>query len=121
MIYNEILSYNEPSFRYDGVRVVTPESIGLSNTFGNSKVLAAFLISPISIDTSIIFVGINKVILPSDSEVVTTTSATISFEDPDASGYIAFNVLEEEAEAILQAETIYVQPSGESTFDISLV
>jgi len=121
MIYNDLISYDEPNFRYDGVKVVSPESIGLSTVFGSAKLLAVLLIRPISIDSTLIFVDSSKIIIPTGGEEVTTTSATMSFQDPNAEGYIAFNVLQSDVEAITSAETIYVSPTAESSFDVTIV
>lgn len=119
MLYSDILTYDQPHFRYDGVSVVSPSSISSINSFGGLKVRAVFVIRPISIDSTIVFVAANKVIINLDSELVTTTSGTISFLDPDPEGYIAFNVLNEEASIIMQAETIYVSPSAEAEYSSS--
>lgn len=121
MIYDDLITYNEQYFRYDGVKVVTPESIGLSNYFGSFKLSAVFLLRPLSIDSTLVFVDSSKIIVDYGSEIVTTTSATLSFENLNGEGIIAFNVLEDEAYALTQAETIYVSPTAESSIDITIV
>jgi len=116
MFYNDIVTYNQPYFNYSGARIVEPESLGLDSQFGELKIVLAFLVHPVSIDSTIVFLDSSKVQFESSTEQVTTTSATITFADINGSGLIAFNVLDPEADALTSAEVVYVSPTAESEF-----
>ena len=110
MLYNDIVTYGHPYFRYNGARLVEPSEIYSEDKFGDINILAAFIVNPVSIETSIVFVPIEKINYYTGLEEVTSTTSTISFSDIDGYGVVAFNVLDEEAEAISSAEVIYISP-----------
>lgn len=112
MNYNENLAYDEPSYQYDGVKVVSPESIGLSTTFNNAKVLAVFLLKPQSINSTIVFVESSKVIVDETIEIYSTTSS-LSMEviDEQPFSYIAFSIEEDDVFATTEVEKIYASAS----------
>lgn len=112
MNYNENLAYDEPSYQYDGVRVVSPESIGLSNTFDNAKILAVFLLKPPSINSTIVFVESSKVVVDETIEIY-STSSSLSMEviDEEPFSYIAFSVEEDDAFATTEVQKVYASGS----------
>lgn len=112
MIYNENLAYGEPSYQYDGIRVVSPESIGLSNTFDNANVLAIFLLSPPSIDSTIVFVDSSKVIVDETIEISTASFLSMEVLDEQPFSYIAFSVGEDSALVTAEIEKVHATSSS---------
>ena len=121
MIYDEVVSYNEQHFRYDGVRVVEPAEIGVDPTFGDAKVLAAIVLHPESINSTLVFVDVGKVIIQTGSEVITSTTATMEFLDPNAEGFIVFSVESDSAFALTEAETISLSASSDGSVDVTIL
>ena len=111
MNYNENLAYDEPSYQYDGVRVVSPESIGLSNTFNNAKILAVFLLKPPSINSTIVFVDSSKVIVDETIEISTASFLSMEVIDEEPFSYIAFSVEEDDTLATTEVEKVYASSS----------
>lgn len=121
MRYSEVITYDEPYFRYDGVKVVSPETIGLSNNFGDAKLLAAFIIHPDAIDSTLVFVDTSKIIVQTGSEVITTTTGTMEFFDPTAEGFMVFSVESDSAFALSEAETIVLAPVSDGSVDVTIL
>lgn len=113
MNYNENLAYNEPFYQYDGVRVVSPESIGLSTTFNNAKVLAVFLLKPQSINSTIVFVESSKVVFLDGAIEIYSTTSSLSMEviEEQPFGYIAFSVEEDDVFATTEVKKVYASSS----------
>ena len=65
MLYNGDIAYDQVHFNYSGVYVVSPESFGISTNFGGLKVLGVLVISPPSVDSTLVFVNSHSVITPS--------------------------------------------------------
>jgi hypothetical protein len=114
MLYNDIVTYEHPYFRYDGVRLVEPSEIYSGDKFGEASILAAFMVNPVSVETSVVFVPIEKIFYDTGLEQITNTTSSISFSDIDGYGVVAFNVLDEEAEIISSAEVVYISPVANS-------
>ena len=112
MNYNENLAYDEPFYQYDGVKVVSPESIGLSATFGNANVLAIFLLSPPSIDSTIVFVDSSKVIVDETIEISTASFLSMEVLDEQPFSYIAFSVEEDSTLATAEIEKVHATSSS---------
>jgi hypothetical protein len=120
MLYNEGVTYSEPYFQYNGVRVVEPSSFGPTVNITDFKILQVIILHPESIDSTLVFIGADKVIIGSGEEQVTESTAIMSFDTYD-SGYIAFSVNKEEAYAIASAETILVEDNSAGTVDVTII
>lgn len=120
MLYNEGVTYSEPYFQYNGVRVVEPSSFGPTANITDFKILQVIILHPESIDSTLVFIGADKVIIGSGEEQVTESTAIMSFDTYD-SGYIAFSVNKEEAYAIASAETILVEDNSAGTVDVTII
>lgn len=148
MIYNEQLSYNETYHQYDGIRIVAPETFFTTPVVGLPKLLAVILLSPQSIDSTLVFVDTHKITVTTDIDVTETTS-TIDFSTLDyRSGlitysildensfavaqtqtvtlanqdtYIAFNVMDDQAYALSQAEAIILKQNSAGTVDVTII
>ena len=120
MLYNEGVTYSEPYFQYNGVRVVEPSSFGPTANITDFKILQVIILYPESIDSTLVFIGADKVIIGSGEEQVTESTAIMSFDTYD-SGYIAFSVNKEEAYAIASAETILVEDNSAGTVDVTII
>lgn len=122
MIYDESLSYNEPYFQYDGIRIVSPQSISPTFALDNPKVLAVLLVSPPSIDSTLVFIDTHKIVIPSGIIEVTDSSSSMSFSTlNNQEGYIVFSVLEDEAFALAQAQTIVLDQNSAGTVDVTII
>lgn len=148
MIYNEQLSYNETYHQYDGVRIVNPESFFTSPFVGYPNLLGVILLSPTSIDSTLVFVNTHKILVTSTVEATDTTSyidfstldyksglITYSVLDEQTFAlaqtqtvllgtedtYIAFNVLDDQAHAISQAEAIILKQNSAGTVDVTII
>lgn len=122
MIYDESLSYDEPYFQYNGVRIVSPQAISPTFAIDNPKVLAVLLIAPVSIDSTLVFVDTHQVVIPSGVIEVTDSSSSMSFSTlNNQEGYIVFSVLEDEAFALTQAETIVLDQNSAGTVDVTII
>jgi len=120
MLYNEGVTYSEPYFQYNGVRVVEPSSFGPTANVTDIRILQVIILYPESIDSTLVFIGADKVIIGSGEEQVTESTAIMSFDTYD-SGYIAFSVNKEEAYAIASAETILVEDNSAGTVDVTII
>jgi len=120
MLYNEGVTYNEPYFQYNGVRVVEPSTFGPTSTITSLKVLKVVILSPESITSKLVFVDATKVIQGTNQDQVTESTASITFETYD-SGYIAFNVEDQDAYAVASAETIVLEDNSAGTTDVTII
>ena len=120
MLYNEGVTYNEPYFRYDGVRVVEPQSFGPTSLITDIKILKVVLLSPETIGSKLVFEDPARVIVSTGQESVTESTGYISIETYE-SGYIVFNVEDEDAFAVASAETIYLQDNSAGTVDVTIL
>jgi len=120
MQYNEGIRYSEPYFQYNGVRIVSPQSFGPTSTISDPKILQVVLIYPGTIGSTLVFVDPAKVIVGTGQEQVTESTAYMSVETYE-SGYIVFNVQEEDAYAISSAETIILEDNSAGTTDVTII
>lgn len=122
MIYNGDIAYNEPYFQYNGIRVVSPESFGPTAVLNNPKILSVILISPESINSTLVFVSSHQVISSAGIVDITDSTSYMSFSTlNNQEGFIVFNVLEDEAFAIAQAETIILSENSAGTVDVTII
>ena len=147
MLYNGDIAYNQDHFNYSGVYVVSPESFGISTNFGGLKVLGVLVISPPSVDSTLVFVNSHSVITPSGIIENTETSSYMTFamfdgygsseistinadayaisslnsEEIYSSGYIAVSINKNEAYAISSAETIVLENNSAGTINVTIM
>lgn len=150
MIYNEGLSYNEPLFQYNGIRIVSPNSFGPTALINNPRLLGVIIIAPESINSTLVFISTHKIIsstgileitdsnsfisistlnnqegymifnvLNQDAYAVTQTESLILDDNQEA--YIAFNVLNEDTYALSQAQTIILNQNSAGTVDVTII
>jgi len=122
MIYDGAISYNEPYFQYNGIRIVSPESFDPTFAINNPKVLAVVLLSPPSIDSTLSFVNTHQIVIPTGFIEVSESNSFMSFSTlNNQEGYIVFSVLDEEAYALSQAETIILDQNSAGTVDVTII
>lgn len=95
MLYNDTIAYSTEGINYQGTLILNIPSIG----------------------STLIIENINVIISLNEDFSNYTTIGTISLEYSE-SGVITMDVLPEQAYAITQAETIYVNNSSEITFEL---
>lgn len=120
MLYDYGISYNEPYFRYSGVRVVEPSTFGPTANITDIKIYKVVLLHPESITSKLVFVPLSNIVIGTGQEQVTESTASMSFET-FSSGYIVFNVEEEEAYAVSSAETILLEDNSAGTTDVTII
>jgi len=120
MQYNEGVTYDEPYFQYNGVRVVEPSTFGPTASISNIDIRKVVILHPESLTSKLVFIGVDKVIIVTGQEQVTESTAVMTFETFD-SGYIAFSVEEREAYAISSAETIILEDNSAGTTDVTII
>lgn len=120
MQYNEGVTYDEPYFQYNGVRVVEPSTFGPTASISNIDIRKVVILHPESLTSKLVFIGVEKVIIGTGQEQVTESTAVMTFETFD-SGYIAFSVEEREAYAISSAETIILEDNSAGTTDVTII
>jgi hypothetical protein len=147
MKYDGDIAYNQANFNYNGVYVVSPESFGLTNNFGGLKVLGVIVISPPSIDSTLVFVDSHSVITPSGIIENTETSSSMTFamfdgygsseiskinadafavsslnnEELYTTGYVAISVNKNEAYAVSNAESIILEDNSAGTINVTII
>ena len=121
MLYNGDIAYDQVHFNYSGVYVVSPESFVISTNFGGLKVLGVLVISPPSVDSTLVFVDSHSIITPSGITENTETSSSMTFAMFDSSGYIAISISKDEAYAISSAETIILEDNSAGTIDVTIM
>lgn len=150
MIYSGDISYNEPYFQYNGIRIVSPSSFGPTASINNPKLLAVVIISPESINSTLVLVNTHNIIASTGIIEVTDSNSFISFStlnnqegymifdvlnqdgyavtqteslilDNNQEAYIAFNVLNEDAYALSQAQTIILNQNSAGTVDVTII
>jgi len=147
MIYNGNIEYNQNYFQYDGIYVVSPESFNIPINFGNLNLLKVLVISPASIDSTLVFVSSPNVIIPSGIIEDSETSSSIQFtsfngygsteiekinndayalsslgsDESKNLGYIAISVDKNDAYAFSSAERIIIQDNGAGTIDVTII
>lgn len=147
MKYDGDIAYNQAHFNYDGVYVVSPESFGISQNFGGLNVLSVILISPPSINSTLVFVDTHSVTSPSGIIDNSETSSSISFisyndygimeidkifseayaissvnnEEQNTSGYIAVSIDKNEAYAVSNAQSIILENNSAGTIDVTII
>jgi hypothetical protein len=147
MKYDGDIAYNQAHFNYNGVYVVSPESFGLTSNFGGLNVLSVIVISPPSINSTLVFVDSHSVISPSGIIDNTETSSYMTFamfdgygsseitkinadayaistlnsEEIYSSGYIAVSINKNEAYAVSNAESIILEDNSAGTINITII
>lgn len=122
MIYDGDIAYNEPYFQYNGIRLVSPESFGPTASLNNPKVLGVLLIRPETINSTLVFVNLHEIVSSSGIINVTDSTSSMSFSTlNNQEGFIVFNVLEDEAFALTQAETIILTENSAGTVDVTII
>ena len=147
MKYDGDIAYNQAHFNYDGVYVVSPESFGLSNNFGGLNILSVILISPPSIESTLVFVSNHSVVTPSGVIENTDTTSSITFamfdgygsmeidrinadayaiaslnnEQIYSSGYFAVSINKNEAYALSNAQSIILESNSAGTVDVTII
>lgn len=147
MLYNGDIAYNQAHFNYSGVYVVSPQSFGLTSNFGGLNILGVIVISPPSVDSTLVFVNSHSVIAPSGIIENTETSSYMTFamfdgygsseiskinadayaisslnsEEIYSSGYIAVSINKNEAYAISSAETIVLENNSAGTINVTIM
>jgi len=147
MLYNGDITYGQDHFNYSGVYVVSPQSFGLTTNFGGLNILGVIVISPPSVDSTLVFVNSHSVVTPSGVIENTETSSYMTFamfngygsseistinanayaisslnsEDTYSSGYIAISINKNEAYAISSAETIILEDNSAGTIDVTIM
>lgn len=121
MLYNGDIAYNQAHFNYDGVYVVSPQSFGITTNFGGLKVLGVIVISPPSVDSTLVFVNSHSVITPSGITENTETLSSMTFAMFDTSGYVAISVNKNQAYAISNAESIILENNSAGTVNVTII
>lgn len=147
MKYDGDIAYNQAHFNYNGVYVVSPESFGITSNFGGLKVLGVIVISPPSIDSTLVFVDSHSVITPSGIIENTETSSFMTFamfdgygsseinkinadafavsslnnEELYTTGYVAISVNKNEAYAVSNAESIILEDNSAGTINVTII
>jgi hypothetical protein len=147
MKYDGDIAYNQAHFNYNGVYVVSPESFGITSNFGGLKVLGVIVISPPSIDSTLVFVDSHSVITPSGIIENTETSSFMTFamfdgygsseiskinadafavsslnnEELYTTGYVAISVNKNEAYAVSNAESILLEDNSAGTINVTII
>jgi hypothetical protein len=147
MLYNGDIAYNQAHFNYSGVYVVSPESFGITTNFGGLKVLGVIVISPPSVNSTLVFVDSHSVITPSGIIENTETSSSMTFAMFDgygsseigiinadafaissldsqeiySSGYIAISIDKNEAYAFSSAESIILEDNSAGTINVTIM
>jgi hypothetical protein len=118
MTYNGNIAYNEQHYQYNGIYVISPDSFFVSPNFGNLKVLTVLLISPPSIQSTLVFVGIDQVISSTGILENSETTSTISFFSFDEYGFMEVSKINADAYAI--AATNYSQDQNQAYIAVSI-
>lgn len=147
MKYDGDIAYNQAHFNYDGVYVVSPESFGLTQNFGGLNVLSVIVITPPSIDSTLVFVDSHTILSPSGIIENSETSSSISFisytdygimeidkilneayavsvlnnEELNSSGYVAVSINKNEAYAVSNAQSIVLENNSAGTIDVTII
>jgi hypothetical protein len=147
MKYDGDITYNQAHFNYNGVYVVSPESFGLTSNFGGLKVLGVIVISPPSVNSTLVFVDSHSVITPSGIIENTETSSSMTFamfdgygsseiskinadafavaslnnEELYSSGYVAVSINKNEAYAVSNAESIILEDNSAGTINVTII
>ena len=147
MQYDGDIAYNQAHFNYDGVYVVSPESFGLTQNFGGLNVLSVIVITPPSIDSTLVFVDSHTILSPSGIIENSETSSSISFisytdygimeidkilneayavsvlnnEELNSSGYVAVSINKNEAYAVSNAQSIVLENNSAGTIDVTII
>jgi hypothetical protein len=147
MKYDGDIAYNQAHFNYNGVYVVSPESFGVTSNFGGLKVLGVIVISPPSIDSTLVFVDSHSIISPSGIIENTETSSYMTFamfdgygsseiskinadafavsslnnEELYTTGYVAISVNKNEAYAVSNAESIILEDNSAGTINVTII
>jgi hypothetical protein len=147
MLYNGDIAYNQAHFNYNGVYVVSPQSFGLTTNFGGLNILGVIVISPPSVDSTLVFVNSHSVVTPSGIIDNTETSSYMTFamfdgygsseitkinadayaistlnsEEIYSSGYIAVSINKNEAYAVSNAQSITLEDNSAGTINVTIM
>jgi hypothetical protein len=118
MLYNGDIAYNQAHFNYSGVYVVSPQSFGLTSNFGGLKVLSVLLISPPSIQSTLVFINNHSIISSTGILENSETVSTISFFSFDEYGVMEIDKINADAYAI--SATNYSQDQNQAYVAVSI-
>jgi hypothetical protein len=112
MKYDGDIAYNQAHFNYNGVYVVSPESFGLTSNFGGLNVLSVIVISPPSINSTLVFVDTHNIIGSTGIIENSETSSSISFSMFDGYGSLEMNKINADAFALASVDNQELYSTG---------
>ena len=112
MKYDGDIAYNQAHFNYNGVYVVSPESFGLTSNFGGLNVLSVIVISPPSINSTLVFVDTHNIIGSTGIIENSETSSSISFSMFDGYGSLEMNKINADAFALASVDSQELYSAG---------
>jgi hypothetical protein len=112
MKYDGDIAYNQAHFNYNGVYVVSPESFGLTSNFGGLNVLSVIVISPPSINSTLVFVDTHNIIGSTGIIENSETSSSISFSMFDGYGSLEMNKINADAFALASVDNQELYSAG---------
>jgi len=147
MKYDGDIAYNQAHFNYNGIYVVSPQSFNIPQNFGGLNLLNVLIISPPSINSTLVFVDTANVVTPSGIIENSETSSSISMvsfndfaimeiekisedafalaslnnQELSSAGYLAISIDKNEAYAISNAERIILDNNSAGTIDITII
>jgi hypothetical protein len=147
MLYNGDIAYNQAHFNYSGVYVVSPESFGLTTNFGGLNILGVIVISPPSVDSTLVFVDTHNIIgstgIVENSETISTISfaqfdgygsseinkinadtfalASVGSQESYSAGVFAISVNKNDVYAISNAESIILENNSAGTVNVTII
>jgi hypothetical protein len=147
MKYDGDIEYNQAHFQYNGIYLISPNSFSIPTNFGGLKVLSVLLISPPSIQSTIVFVNNHNIISSTGILENSETTSSISFYSFDEYGimeinkinadayaisatnysqdesqaYVAVSIDKDMAYAVSTAESIILDTNSAGTFDVTII
>jgi len=118
MKYDGDIAYNQEDFQYNGIYVISPQNFGISPNFGGLKVLNVLLISPPSIQSTLVFVNNHNIISSTGILEDSETTSTISFYAFDEFGSIEIDKINTDAFAL--SSTVYNQDQNQGYLAVSI-
>ena len=112
MKYDGDIAYNQAHFNYNGVYVVSPESFGITSNFGGLNVLSVIVISPPSINSTLVFVDTHNIIGSTGIIENSETSSSISFSMFDGYGSLEMNKINADAFALASVDNQELYSAG---------
>jgi hypothetical protein len=118
MKYDGDIEYNQAHFQYNGIYLISPNSFNIPGNFGGLKVLSVLLISPPSIQSTLVFVNNHNIISSTGILENSETTSTISFFSFDEYGIMEINRINADAYAI--SATNYSQDQNQAYVAVSI-